>query len=132
MALSGLQSWSYEFQLTEGPSGNDDDDWLNNIGEFGLGGDPTDALDQGLPQTYEMTDWYGSNVLVYVYPMRHDPSSGLSYYLVTDTDLVAAPGWTNAGYWVEGIDVTGDTFDYVTNMVPMDTDQKFIKLIIEE
>jgi hypothetical protein len=125
-------AWAAGWVVDIGDPTNDYDlDGVLNIYEFGLGGNPTNAADGGLPQSYEMVSLGGSNMMIYVYPQRHDPDSGLSYYLVTDTDLLEAPGWTNTGYQVDGTNITGGTFDYVTNMVPMDVDEKFIKLIID-
>ena len=68
--------------------------------------------------------------LEYTYAQRTDDST-LDYYLELTDDLTGNT-WTNDGYSVVATNVTGGTFDYVTNHIStLDKDEKFIKLIIE-
>jgi hypothetical protein len=107
-----------------------DEDGLPNLYEYGLGGDPTDAADQGTSPEFSRMTVGGSTVLNYVYPQLSDLHSGLAYSLETCTDLVAG-AWTNAGYAVVGTNATDGTLDFVTNTIDVIDDQKFIRLVIE-
>jgi len=57
---------------------------LVNVYEYGLGGDPTNATDQGISPVYST----GGEVLTYIYPQLSDPGHGLDYHLETRDDLV--------------------------------------------
>ena len=100
------------------------DGW-DNLYEYGLGGDPTNGfIDGKIPTIGE-----AGGILAYTYAQRTDDSS-LSYYLELTDDLVNGT-WTNSGYSVVATNVTGGTFDYVTNQIPTLDSETFIKLIIE-
>ncbi|MEA2069342.1 MAG: hypothetical protein U9P12_09085, partial [Verrucomicrobiota bacterium] len=99
VADSGYAGWAAGWGTDIGAETNDyDGDGLLNVYEYGLGGDPTNALDQGTsPESAIMNDG-GTNWFGYVHPqLAVDQNSGLSYYLELNTDLVAGT-WTNAGY----------------------------------
>lgn len=127
---SSYEIWAASYNLQEPASGDDDHDGLSNIYEYGLGGNPTNASDQGTSPEFGMMTDGGSNVFSYVYPQLSDPESGLAYFLETCTDLVSG-AWTNAGYTVEGTNATGGALDFVTNTTGTIEGQKFIRLIIE-
>jgi hypothetical protein len=114
---------------------NKDGDALNNLYEYGLGGDPDNASDEGIPSVIQTVEDGGANYLQYIHVQRDDAvERGLSYHLETDDDLVTAPGWTNAHYEVVGTNASYGVsgFDTVTNRVSTDVeDAQFIKLIIE-
>lgn len=108
-----------------------DGDFVSNLAEYGLGGDPSDSADAGnLPSSLA-----GAGYLEYVYYMRNDAAArGLSYWLETNEDLVAEPGWTNAFYEVIGTNTaTGISgFDAVTNRISTEVkSQQFINLRVE-
>ncbi len=111
---------------------NPDGDELDNLAEYGLGGQPTNAVNQGIASTYGTMEEGGTNWMTYIHAMRSDYSlRGLDYHLETSTDLVAAD-WTNANYEVVGTDVTGGDFDYVTNRVSTDVEnEQFLRVGIE-
>jgi hypothetical protein len=125
-------TWVTKYGLTgtDAASTNDyDHDGLSNLYEFGLGGNPTNALDLGYSASYEV-DGLG---LTFVYP-KNQSADALSYYLETTDDLVSG-NWTNAGYTVTGTNVDGYAtgFDSVTNQISTAVkDAQFIRLIIEE
>jgi len=106
-----------------------DQDGLENISEFGLDGDPTNALDLGTAPTFEIVDVGGSNVARYVHPQRSDPDSGLAYSLELNTNLVKG-SWSSTGYGVTGTNVTGSTLNFVSNTTDTVVDRKFIRLVI--
>jgi acyl-coenzyme A thioesterase PaaI-like protein len=124
--LDAYGTWSNEYSLVYGPDGDDDGDGLNNLYEYGLGGNPTNgAVDGNLP-----TFGAGSSGFDYVHALRTNDAS-LIYYLELTDDLVGGT-WTNIGYSVSGTNVTGGEFDFVTNSILTTNDQSFIKLIIEQ
>jgi sugar lactone lactonase YvrE len=107
-----------------------DMDGLNNLYEFGLGGDPTNSADQGIAPSHAITEDGGTNWLTYIYPSRLD--SELTYFLELNTDLVVG-SWTNSGYEVQGVGSIDVEFDAVTNRVSTEIeDEQFVRLIIEE
>lgn len=131
-ASTGYAGWAGTWDVDIGATTNDyDNDGLLNIYEYGLGGDPTNSADQGLSSGFAIQNVGGTNYFGYVHPqLAADQNSGLSYYLELTPDL-AIPSWTNAGYVVYGTNVTGGTFDYVTNITSTVEDKKFVRLIIE-
>ncbi len=130
-ALYGYAGWAGLWGVDIGAEGDDPDgDGLVNFYEYGLGGDPTNALDQGTSPEFAVVEDAGGDFFGYIYPQLSDPQSGLSYHLETSTDLATGP-WVDAGYTVEGTNVTGGALDFVTNTMDLVEDQKFIKLIIQ-
>ena len=127
----GYAGWAGGWGVDIGAETNDyDADGLSNLYEFGLGGDPTNALDQGTAPTFGIADVGGINWFSYVYPQLSDLDSGLAYSLELNTDLVLGT-WTNAGYIVTGTNVTGNALDFVTNVTDTTDNEKFIRLIIQ-
>jgi hypothetical protein len=112
---------------------NPDGDSLDNLAEYAFGGDPTDANDQGYaPKKSIVTDG-GSNFVQYVYAKYSDETArGLTYYLELNDDLVYGT-WTNSGYTKEGtgVDGFGAGFDAVTNKIPADLAEKYIRSVVE-
>ncbi|MEA2067674.1 MAG: hypothetical protein U9P12_00610, partial [Verrucomicrobiota bacterium] len=110
--VSPYEQWTQSYNLigtNADYTANPDGDRLNNLYEWGLGGDPTDEFDQGISPTYGTALDGGTNWFVYVYP-TNSVATDLVYYLETDTDLVFAPGWTNANYEVVGASDSVDGF----------------------
>ena len=112
---------------------NPDGDALNNLYEWGLGGDPTNGTDIGHVPTYGIGNNGGTNVLEYVYPKRNNADIlGLTYHLEQNTDLITGT-WTNDNYLVGGTGTLDGEFNSVTNTVPTTTeDVQFLKLIIQD
>ena len=131
VAVHGYAGWAGLWGVDIGAEDDDyDGDGLVNLYEYGLGGDPTNALDQGTSPEFAVVEDAGGDFFGYIYPQLSDPQSGLSYHLETSTDL-AWGSWVDAGYTVEGTNVTGGTLDFVTNTMDLAEDQKFIRLIIQ-
>jgi hypothetical protein len=118
--------WETEYGVTNGPTGDDDLDGLANLYEYGLGGNPTNGFVDGNIPTFGPE----AGGLEYVYAQRTDDST-LVYYLDL-TPSLTPPVWTNLGYTVSGTNVTGGTFDFVTNVIDTADDVKFIDLQIEQ
>ncbi|MEN8255492.1 MAG: glycosyl hydrolase family 28-related protein, partial [Verrucomicrobiota bacterium] len=124
--------WSFGWGDDIGTQTEDfDGDGLSNVREFGLGGDPADALNQGTFPIFEVLNDGGSNVVRYIHPQLSHPGSALDYSVETCTDLTGG-AWSNDGIAVAGIDVTGGALDFVTNTTSMVADQKFIRLAIDD
>ena len=114
---------------------NEDGDALNNLYEYGLGGDPANSADIGMDSAFES----GADYIDYIHVRRVAATNEISYSLALAPNLQFGPWTTNTGYTVEGYGPVVDygpgvgEFDTVTNRI--DTTSKtaeFIKLIIEE
>jgi autotransporter-associated beta strand protein len=127
---NAYDAWAISYGLAGGKTGDDDNDGLLNICEYGLGGDPTNAADRGISSVFKVMTIDGTNRAEYVYPQLHDVNCGVTYALEITDDLLE-PVWTNAGYEVTGTNVTGDRFDFVTNRTTAVGSQKFLRLIME-
>lgn len=114
-----------------GPNEDPDGDGLTNLREFAFGGTPTNAASLGNIPFYRVVNTGGSNVLEYVYAQR-TPPSGLTYVLETSTNLANPTGWTNTGYSVFGVGPLSPGFESVTNRIPMNQPQKFIRLTVTQ
>ncbi len=121
--------WSNEFSLIGGLYDDEDNDGLLNLYEYGLGGDPTNGLSQGLGSIFEGTQIGESNVLVYVYARRRADDSGIRYWLETTDDLQST-NWTDAGYQELSAEVINTDFEAVTNLIDTVEPHQFIRLNI--
>ena len=120
-------AWTYDWDVDIGSETNDyDGDRLDNLGEYALGGNPTNDADVGMVPTLE----HDNGTLAYVHVQRADDSN-LFYYLETTTNLVSTL-WTNSGYSVEATNVTGEIFNYVTNALSTSWDKAFFRLRVEK
>jgi hypothetical protein len=118
-----------DIAMTDNPDG----DLLDNLAEYAFGGDPTDASDQGYAPEKSIVSTGGMNYLHYIYA-RHSnyADRGLIYSIEINDDL-AYGTWTNSGYTVEGVgeNVFGSGFDAVTNQIPIDLSEKFMRSKVE-
>ena len=134
IGLGPMEEWAINHGLegTDATADADPDgDALNNLGEYGLGGDPTNPADQGIPSTYALNEAGGTNWITYIYPKRSNLNSGLTYYLELSTNLVDGT-WINDGYDVVGTGIINPEFNTVTNQIPTEPErEKFIRLVIE-
>jgi hypothetical protein len=121
----GYEAWATEYGVGAG-SADDDSDGINNLYEYGTGGNPTNGQDNGMLPVFTKS---GSGFL-YVHPKRSDDAN-LIYTVEVTTDLSSGT-WTNTGYAVMGTNVTGREIDFVTNDVETAESKKFIRLKIEQ
>lgn len=125
-APSGYEVWASAWGVDLGaPTDDFDGDGLSNLYEYGLGGNPTNALVTGDLPIFSNN----GGLLTYVHPQRSDDPH-LRYSLETSTNLVDGI-WINAGYIAVGTNVTEETLNYVTNSIVTTNGQNFIRLIIE-
>ncbi len=111
---------------------NPDGDAVDNVTEYGLGGDPTDQENAGHIPTFRLVEENGTNWLEYVYPKRVEENSGLAYILQTSKSL-SGSGWTNGGYqMLEPFGAFDADYFAVTNRIPTaDDTAQFIRLSVE-
>ena len=120
--------WAAEYGVGASTN-NPDGDALNNLYEFGLGGDPTNSAVLGM-DSYMVN---GSGYIDYVHVRRVAATNEISYALALTDNLVIGSWTTNTGYTVVGYGPVVGDFDTVTNRI--DTTGKtaeFIDLVIEE
>lgn len=114
-------TWTTEYELAEIDAeltADPDIDGRDNLTEYGLGGNPTNANDVGILPTFGIVEVGETNGLEYVYRQRSDAAArGLEYFLELNTNLVDGV-WTNSGYGVTGIGEIDAAFEAVTNLVP--------------
>ncbi len=108
---------------------NMDGDALNNLYEYGLGGNPS-VVDNELLPTYRVSNAGGTSYFEYAHRMRH-AEAGVSYR-VEVSDSLTVPDWTTTGVELVGVEVLDADFSVATNRVStaLKNDQ-FIRLIIE-
>jgi parallel beta-helix repeat protein len=118
-------AWTYDWGVNIGSETNDfDGDGLDNLAEYALGGNPTNKADVGIVPTLRND----SGTLIYVHVQRADDSN-LLYSLETSTNLMSNI-WTSFGYTAV-TNVTGQTFNYVTNTWSNNCEGAFFRLRIE-
>jgi hypothetical protein len=122
--LQGYDLWASEHGV--GAATDDfDSDGINNLYEYGLGGDPTNPAVHGTLPTFSTAE----SVFTYSYPKRSDDDS-LIYTVQTTTNLVVGP-WVETGVFITETE-PGDPLDRVTATVDSTADGKFIRLKIEQ
>ena len=126
--------WASQYPTMGSQTNQTDDpdiDGLNNLYEWGLGGDPTNSADIGHVPSFGIVEDGGSGWFEYIHAQRNDADDlGLGYYLALRTDLVA--GTVTSNDYVVGTGTLDSEFDAVTNRIPTDVeDEQFIKLMIE-
>lgn len=122
--------WADRYPGLGQPLEDDDQDGLDNLGEFGTGGNPTNAADLGFVPFLQMADVDGAAALVYVHAKRIDTDT-LTYAVEHTADLVD-PSWITQGVTQAGVTVLDSSFAVVTNVVPTAESVSAIRLRIRE
>jgi len=109
-------------------SADPDDDGLDNLSEFALGGNPTHASPTRTP---EFT--LNGNTLDYIYQQRSDPAAfQLNYTLELTTNLMTKT-WTTNGVEATGSGPEFEGFIPITNQISTGRNpQLFIRLLIKQ
>ena len=131
-ASSIKQAWldTYESGMSGATADSDDPDGdgVANILEYAFGGDPTDDTSTGNQPSHGVVDADGTDVLEVIYYERTDASSrGLSTSLKESANLVFED-FEAATVTVVGTGSGPSGFNAVTNHVPVDDDEKFIRV----
>jgi hypothetical protein len=122
---SVFEQWAINHGVS-GAANDADFDGLPNLAEFGLGGNPTDAGSTGHRPMLQSA----SNVFHYVYPRRRN--SGLLYSVERSTTLAGGIWTTNDCVELPGAGPIDADFEAVTNLIPADWNEAFIRLRMEE
>lgn len=132
--LTGYAGWIDDFNLFAGEAAADadpDGDGMNNLYEYGLGGNPTNDAVLGTLPLFEVIGQGGSNIVQYIHVQRTDTQSGISYSVEQTAALVPA-AWTNDGFTVTGESGDVGGFKTVTNQASAEAVSKFVQLVITE
>ena len=133
--LITYDSWLLDFLSWLGSetnkTDNKDGDVSNNLAEYALGGNPTNSMDTGILPTYEMIPTGGSDYIEYIHVQRKN-ADDLQYRVEATTNLVSGI-WTNTTVQITGTNTTYGVadFDAVTNRVPAEPKQQFIRLKVQ-
>ncbi len=120
--------WSQPYRGVDmGLSADPDFDLMDNLTEYGLGGNPTNS-DAAFVLPVSMLD---ADLFSYVYNRRLDSEArGLTYTVEVDINLLAET-WTTNGVLEAGTGAGKAGFESVTNTVPADLNNKFMRLRID-
>lgn len=121
---TGYNAWAAEWGIASATD-DADGDGLKNLYEFALGGDPTNPADRGIQPVFSKA----GDRLVYIYPRRADPQSGLSYSLQT-AETLQSPVWTHTGYQTSVS--SGGLFDFVANEIILNRSAAFFRLSVND
>lgn len=135
--LAGYEAWITGYPgvgTATNMTDNPDNDALNNLYEWGLGGNPDDNDNVGYVPTVGVVEYLGDDWLEYIYAKRNDADAlGLVYHVEQNANLVDGV-WTNANYDVQAgkVDSAGPGFSAVTNRVITTVEEaQFLRLVIE-
>ncbi len=111
---------------------NPDGDLFDNLLEYAQGGDPANGADVGhAPLDIHALEVGGTNFLEYVYAKRNDSEArGLLYSLEISSNLVSNI-WITGNGEVLGTGALDAEFDSITNRVPAQGKEGFIRLRIK-
>ncbi len=129
---SPYNTWTDDFQL-EGSnalwSADPDHDGLDNLSEFGLGGNPILGPDPEVLPTFRLLP--EAAAAEYIYRMRSDSSTlGLTYHPAYSPSLMTQ-AWTAVEGPLDEEDSSPEGFISVTNQIPMQTSSLFLRLLIQ-
>ena len=127
--VDAYSAWAGQWGPDIGGDAEDfDSDGLDNLNEYGLGGNPVSGV-KDLAVLPSLRAAGGE--LNYVHVQRNDDPS-LSYTVETSTNLVTG-SFTNRGYVIRGTNLASEgAFDTVTNLVPTTENELFIRLIVDK
>ncbi len=133
-ALSPYASWWADYGLTGSDTNytaHTDTDGMNQLMEYGLGGNPTNDDAGAVRPIANMVDIGGTNWMEYIYRRRTDAAArGLGYWLELNTNLVSDT-WTSNGYVEVDTGQLETGFESVTNRISTDAEtNRFIRLRI--
>ena len=133
LSTSTYATWADSFGLTGADTNLTADvepDGLDNLMEYGLGGDPTTNDAAAIAPVSYIADDAGTDYLYHVHNQRTDDSA-LSFTVGATPDLVATPADPNEVSLV-GESAESGGFKSVTNRTEASTDAKFINLTVEK
>jgi hypothetical protein len=131
-AVTSWGMWIGENGLTGNDAlynANPDGDALDNLGEYALGGNPTNKDAASILPGFQLEESGGTNWLYYAHNERTD-DPGLMYTVWVSTNLVSNV-WKTNGVEFAGSSVVSNVWKTVTNRTEAVEDAKFISLRVE-
>ena len=126
---SPFNTWAGSYLLSGSNalwSADPDEDGLDNLTEFGLGGNPTNGSDEAILPIFQIGP---ENPAEYIYRQRDEPSTyGLTYNLELCTNLTDQSWNTNVCDFTMGPSISG--FRTITNQIPTTNRNLFIRMRI--
>lgn len=126
---SDYDLWKTKYGITN-PDADDDGDLLSNVFEYGVGGNPTNAMDTGTLPTFRVVEQEGASVIEVAHLVRASSLEDIEYTLLMRENLMTG-SWTNASAVVTSGSIDA-TWDMATNTIPTDLPTHFFKVQIEE
>ena len=128
------ESWGLEYGLTGSETNylaHSDADGLNQLLEYGLGGNPTNNDASSILPMFGESSGGGSASMEYIYRRRTDwEVRELNYWLELNTNLVSGT-WNTNGYTEVGAGPLEPGFEAVTNRISTESEtNRFIRLRI--
>ncbi len=125
--------WVSSFTTLTNTTDNPDGDEYNNLAEYALGGNPTNAVDNGYEPMFSMVTLSGTNWMQYVHAQYTDAAArGLTYSVEHSENLVSSGSWTNTAIIAVGSGALDAGFNVYTNRADASGQpQRFLKLKIE-
>ncbi|VGO20657.1 hypothetical protein [Pontiella sulfatireligans] len=125
--LLGYDLWADDHSV--GEMGEDpDEDNVDNLEEYAFGGNPSDPDDMGTA-FFGTSSLGGTNYYNVIHLMLIDTNE-VEYIVEVNDDLVSG-SWTNSGS-VMSSGAYDESYDLVTNAIPMDAEQGFIRLRVNQ
>ncbi len=130
-AVTMFDQWMVNHKVV-GALVDSDADGLDNLSEFALGGNPTNADAAAILPVFGIVPDLGTNWLEYVYRRRNDYiDRGLDYAIETTTNLISND-WNTNGVTEIGTALIDEEFDSVTNRVSTEEHAgQFLRLKVE-
>ena len=129
--VNEYEAWMSNYGLSvsnTAMTANPDGDALDNLAEYALGGNPTNAADIGILPAMGAVN---VSVLEYIHRQRSDHAArGLTYSVEATTNMVSGT-WTTNGVSITGSAPAEIGFESVTNEISTSTEpEQFIRLKI--
>jgi hypothetical protein len=124
----GFDVWAEDYGLSGDDALSDDDqDGMNNLMEYALGGNPTNKDAGVVSSKYYSVDETGSSYFYFAHNERTDDSS-LVYRVVSRTNLAAGSLWNTNNVVIVGESPATNHIKSVTNRVEGSSETMFLKL----
>lgn len=126
----GFSGWIDDYNLTGGDEDADadpDGDGVNNLAEYGFGGNPTNAAVTGTLPTFEIS----GDAVTIIHVELTSAISGISYS-AQQTPELGSPSWATNGVSLVGESADVDGFKTVTHQISDAASVKFMKVLVEE
>lgn len=121
--------WAANFKVDD-EFDDPDGDGVNNLYEYGFGGNPNDLEDKGYSPKAQVVSDNGTNWFEFSHARRIGSEEALDYHLETRNDLVQE-NWTNSNPMATGLETNDANFETATFQFETTEEKKFIRLEIE-